>query len=109
MGCCLGLRNNLLSNKDIIIDINESERREIIVKSSKDYIEKENNYNKSNRKKSVISTKIADTSLMDNSRPPKKREKIINTYNKRIKDTTKILQLIAISEVKNIHKFFMLK
>ena len=105
----MGLRNNLLSNKDIIIEINESEKREIIVKSSNNYIEKENNYNKSIRKKSVISTKIADTSLVDKSNSPKKREKIINTYNKRIKDKTKILQLIAISEVKNIHKFFMLK
>ena len=106
MGCCIGLRNDSLLNKDIIIEINENERREIIVKSSKSSFDTENNCNKFNKLKSAISTKIAKTSFVDNAKSPKKPEKILGIYNKRIKETAKILQLIAKSEVKNIHKYF---
>ena len=109
MGCCIGLRNDSLLNKDMIIEINESERREIIVKSSKSSFDTEKNCNKFNKQKSsVISTKIAETSFVDNAKSPKKSEKIVGIYNKRIKETAQILQLDAKSEVKNIHKFFVL-
>ena len=39
----------------------------------------------------------------------KKYDRVFNTHKKRVKNTVKILKLIAITEVKNIHKYFVLK
>lgn len=107
MGCCVGIKNQpqIFSNKDITVSVYENVIRECVADSRKSSFNKEKNLKKNNRNP----RKISMLSMQSTKGSPirrKKYDRVFNTHKKRVKNTVKILKLIAITEVKNIHKFF---
>ena len=108
MGCCIGLKNEILADKEIIINLGHI-KEDFIISSDKITNKEQNWINSDEIKYRKVSFKAEETIRDENISKTKKREKIVNTYPKRIKDTAKNLRLITIVEVRNIHKFFALK
>ena len=97
MGCCAGLKNDYISDKEYIINLGPKE--------IDDLIENDQNFYKINQKKKYrkSSSKTAET----NAESPKKLKKSGNFHNQRIQDIARNLRLIAEDEVKNTLKFFV--
>ena len=108
MGCCVGIKNQpqIFSNKDITVSVDENVKRECVADSRKSSFNKEKYLKTNNRNPRKIS--MQSTNLGSPIRR-KKYDRVFNTHKNRVKNTVKILKLIAITEVKNIHKFFVLK
>ena len=102
MGCCIGMRNDTFLDKELIINLGPKEISDFLLRE-------ENNpkiiVNKKYRK---TSSKTLETNA-ESPKKPKRLKKSINYHNQKIKDIAKNLQLIAISEVKNVHRFFHVK
>ena len=111
MGCCIGIKNQpqIFSNKDIIVCVDENVKRECAVDSRKSSFNKEKNLKKNNRNPRKISMLSMQSTNLGSPIRRKKYDRVFNTHKKRVKNTAKILKLIAITEVKNIHKYFVLK
>ena len=102
MGCCVGLRNYIFSDKELIVNLGPKEI-ENFLGNDKDFLLTPSKLN--NRK---TSSQSAET----NAESPKKRQKrkkCKNFHNQKIKDISKNLKQITISEIKNMSKFFVLK
>ena len=99
MGCCIGISNDISMCKELIINLGPKEINDFILR---DEANPKSIWNKKIRKSS---SKTSDES----PRKSKRRKNSMNYHNQKIKDIAKNLQLIAISEVKNVHKFFQLK
>ena len=102
MGCCIGISNDISMCKELIINLGPKEINDFILR---DEANPKSIWNKKIRKSSSKTADISDES----PRKSKRRKKSLNYHNQKIKDIAKNLQLIAISEVKNVHKFFQLK
>ena len=99
MGCCAGLKNDNIFDKEYIVNLGPKEIDDLL-ESDRDF------YKNSEKKKYRKSTsKTAET----NAESPKKRKKSGNFHNQRIKDIARNLRLIADEEVKNIRKFFVVE
>ena len=108
MGCCVGLRNSILIDKEIIEDLDPNEKRAFIVSSCKDNTnEEESKIKTKGVKQEKSSSKTVETNNEENLNNNNNNKKSFNPSNKRIKDASKNLKLITVSEVKNIHKFFV--
>ena len=106
MGCCVGLRNTILIDKEIIEDLDPNEKRAFIVSSCKDNTnEEESKIKTKGVKQEKSSSKTVETNNEENLNNNNKKR--FNPSNKRIKDASKNLKLITVSEVKKIHKFFV--
>ena len=106
MGCCVGLRNTILIDKEIIEDLDQNEKRAFIVSSCKDNTnEEESKIKTKGVKQEKSSSKTVETNNEENLNNNNKKS--FNPSNKRINDPSKNLKLITVSEVKNIHKFFV--
>ena len=109
MGCCIGLKSDSFTEKDVIINLSYS-RGDFIVSSYKISLNKEENLIKADKiKYRKASSKTAETSHDENIIPIQNKEKIVNTHPKRIKDIAKNLRTINKNEIKDIRKFFSLK
>ena len=99
MGCCAGLKNDNIFDKEYIVNLGPKEIDDLL-ESDRDFYK--NNEKKKYRKSS---SKTAET----NADSPKKRKISGNFHNQRIKEVVKNLRLIADDEVKSIRKFFVSK
>ena len=107
MGCCVVIRQDKLVDKDIIINLEENEKDDLIIFSDdlfQDNIEISNKTN--NKKQRKISSNTIEANIFSNSNKQKNDKKIYNNCNQRIKSASKNLKKISISEVENIHNFF---
>ena len=102
MGCCVGLKNDIFNDKEIIINLGPKEIENFL--GTKEDFFKDNS--KSNNRKT--SSQSVETNA-ESPKKVKKRKKSQNYHNQRIKDITKNLKLFTISEIKNMSKFFVLK
>jgi hypothetical protein len=111
MGCCVGIKNQtqIFSNNDITVSVDENVKRECVADSRKSSFNKEKNWKKNNRNPRKISMLSMQSTNLGSPIRRKKYDRVFNTHKNRVKNTVKILKLIAITEVKNIHKFFVLK
>ena len=105
MGCCTGLKNDIFSDKEIIVNLGPKEITDFIGRNRYDY---ENTPKKKSRKSSSKSVET-DAESPKKSKILKKRKKSKNLQNQRIKDIANNLRQFAIDEVKNIPKYFILK
>ena len=96
MGCCHGIRPVTFQSKEYIINLAPKDIEDIMEDNTKFPSEKK--YRKQSSKTEVT-----------NFESPKKNEKTGNYFNQRTKNIAKNLRLIAISEIKNIRNFFVLK
>ena len=102
MGCCVGLKNDIFTDKELIVNLGPKEI-ENFLGNDEDFLLTHSKLN--NRK---TSSQTAET----NAESPKKRQKRKKNkyfHNQRIKDISKNLKQITISEIKNMNKFFVLK
>ena len=108
MGCCTGLKKEILLNKNSLIDLEENDIRENNPKICKNLKSKEEISDKSDALKNIKTSskdlEINKDIIISN---PKKYERSLSPKDKRIKNTAKKLKLITDIEVKNLHKFFI--
>ena len=102
MGCCVGLRNDIFTDKELIVNLGPKEIKNFLG-NDKDFLLTPS---KSNNRKT--SSQTAETNV-ESPKKVKKRKKSKNFHNQRIKDISKNLKLFTISEIKNMQKFFVLK
>ena len=110
MGCCAGLRHDILLDKDIIVNIDPNEKRDLIegsieLSKDKDKISKKSDSIKQGKN----SSKTIETNNTDDISQLKSPKKFKNICYKKIKFTAKNLKQITICELENIHKFFDVK
>ena len=105
MGCCTALKNDIFSDKEIIVNLGPKEITDFIVRNRYD---DKNSPKKKSRKSSSKSVE-ADAESPKKSKKNKKRKKSKILQNQRIKDIANNLRQFAIDEVKNIPKYFILK
>ena len=107
MGCCVVIRQDKLVDKDIIINLEENEKDDLIIFSDDLFQDNIEISNKTNiKKQGKISSNTIEANIFSNSNKQKNDKKIYNNCNQRIKSASKNLKKISISEVENIHKFF---
>ena len=99
MGCCVGLKNDIFPDKEIIINLGPKEI-ETFIGNKEDFFKEPS---KSNNRKT--SSQSVETNA-ESPKKIKKRKKSKNYHNQRIKNITKNLKQITISEIKNLRKFF---
>ena len=102
MGCFIGMRNDTFLDKELIINLGPKEISDFLLR------EEDNPKIIVNKKYRKMSSKTVETNA-ESPKKPKRLKKSINYHNQKIKDIAKNLQLIAISEVKNVHRFFHVK
>ena len=102
MGCCVGLKNDIFKDKELIENLGPNEIKNILEKNG-DIIK--DSSKSQNRKPSSQSCETNAESVVNE----KKRKNSKNFHNEIIKDITKYLKLIAIEEIKNMRIFFVLK
>jgi hypothetical protein len=107
MGCCAGLRSDMIMDKGIIVNMEPKEKMDFIVSKIEDSEEKDRISKNDTVKKGKISSKTVETNNTDNLSQPKSRKKVINPHERRVRHTAKNLKKISISEVENTHKFFV--
>ena len=98
MGCCTSLKTDIFLDKEYIVNLGPKDIEDFIFTTPDSCKNKEKSCRKS-------SSKTAET----NAESPKKRKKSGNFHNQKTKNIANNLKLIAISEVKNMRKFFVLK
>ena len=99
MGCCVGLKNDTFPDKELIVNLGPKEI-ENFIGNSEDFFKEPS---KSNNRKT--SSQSVETNA-ESPKKIKKRKKSKNYHNQRIKNITKNLKQITISEIKNLRKFF---
>ena len=102
MGCCAGFKNIQFTDKEIIVNLGPKEIENYLEKNEDLWKESSN----------LQSRKPSSQSMETNVESPikaKKRKKSENCHNRKIKEVSKNLKLIAVEEIKNMHKFFDLK
>ena len=108
MGCCTGLKKEILLNKNSLIDLEENDIRENNPKICKNLKNKEEISDKSDALKNIKTSskdlEINKDIIISN---PKKYERSLSPKDKRIKNTAKKLKLITDIEIKNLQKFFI--
>ena len=105
MGCCAYLKNDIFTDKELIMNLNRKELEEI-----EDFIERNRDDSKNTQEKKY--RKSSSKTVETNAKSPKKAQKVkksLNFYNHRIKDVANSLRQFAIDEVKNIPTYFVLK
>ena len=108
MGCCTGMKKEVVIKSDLFVDLEQDEIREEKPKKSESVKSKGENSNKSDALKNLkTSSKFLELSREIYVSSPKKDEKDLSPKDKRIKNTAKKLKLITDGEVKNLHKFFI--
>ena len=101
MGCCTGFKNIQFADKEIIVNLGPKE--------IENYLEKNEDLRKESS--NLQSRKSSSQSMETNAESPikaKKRKQNENSYNLKTKEVLKNLKLIAIEEIKNMSKFFVL-
>ena len=101
MGCCVGLRNDISTYKELIVNLSPNE--------IENYIGANRNFCDTSPKSKF--RKHSSKTIETNAESPIKakiRKKSNNFHNQRTKDIAKNLKLIAIEEMKNKNKFFAL-
>ena len=101
MGCCTSLKSDIFLNKEYIVNLGPKDIEDFIFSTPDTSKNKEKSCRKS-------SSKTAETNA-ESPKKAKKRKKSENFHNQRTKNIANNLRLIAISEVKNMRKFFDLK
>ena len=105
MGCCTCLKNDIFSDKEIIVNLGPKEIADFTGRNRYDY---KNSPKKKSRKSSSKSVET-DAESPKKSRVLGKRKKSKNLQNQRIKVIANNLRQFANDEVKNIPKYFILK
>ena len=102
MGCWAGFKNDNIVDKEIIVNLGP--------KDIENYLEKNEKLPKESS--NLQSRKSSSQSMETNAESPikaKKPKQNENSYNLKTKEVSKNLKLIAIEEIKNMRKFFILK
>ena len=107
MGCCVGIRHNAPVDKNLVLNIQQSEKNDLTTSSNELFKDKDKNSKKSD---SFKHSKFIQKDLEENKTPyliKSKNLKNISDINaEKVRNTYKNLKLFTINEVKNSHKFF---
>ena len=107
MGCCVVIKKDKFIGRDVIIELEENEKNDLIIYSDelyRDNVEISNKVNNINH--GEITPKPIEENNIVNTKEVNREKLISNNSDKRIKHTVRNLREITFSEVKNIHKFF---
>ena len=107
MGCCVGIKNDALINKNIVVNIEQNENNDLTTSSNELSKDKDKTSKKSD---SLKKSKFIQKNDEENKSPITIRVKNIKNIEdisaEKVRKTYKNLKLFTIDEVKNSHKFF---
>ena len=107
MGCCVGIRHNFPVDKNIFVNIEQSEKNDLTTSSNELFKDKDKTLKKSD---SLKQSKFIEKNDEENKTPittqVKNTKNIEDSNAEKARTTYKNLKLFTFDEVKYSHKFF---